>query len=173
MHTGDLNLNNIESIIYLIRGEKVMLDEDLAKLYGVQTMRLNEQVKRNLRRFPSDFMFRLSEDEHEILISQFAISRSHHGGRRKAPFVFTEQGVAMLSAVLHSDQAIEVNISIMRAFVRLRKILSSNKSLEKKLIELESKYDSHFKVVFDALRKLMSSETIPKKRIIGIGRNEK
>ncbi len=106
----------IERRIYLIRGQKVMIDEDLAELYGVPTKRLNEQVSRNSKRFPEDFMFRLTNDEAENLRSQFATSRSKHGGRRTLPYVFTEQGVAMLSSVLNSERAIEVNIAIMRAF---------------------------------------------------------
>src|SRR5258705_4797833 len=110
----------IERRIYLIRGQKVMIDEDLAELYGVPTKRLNQQVSRNRKRFPDDFMFRLNKTEAENLRLQFATSRSGHGGRRSLPYVFTEQGVAMLSSVLNSEQAIEVNITIMRAFVKLR-----------------------------------------------------
>jgi hypothetical protein len=149
-----------------------MLDSDLAALYGVPTMRLNEQVKRNLKRFPPDFMFRLTPAEHENLISQFAISSSAHGGRRKLPLVFTEQGVAMLSGVLHSDRAVRVNIAIMRVFVRLRRMLAGNRALAKKLADLEMRYDSHFKVVFEAIRQLMADnpaqhhrETVQRKRI--------
>ena len=160
---------NIESKIYLIRGEKVMLDFDLAELYQVPTMRLNEQVRRNIKRFPEDFMFPLSDQEFTILKSQFAISSSTWGGRRTAPLAFTEQGIAMLSAVLHSDLAIEVNIAVMRAFVKLRKILNSNLVFEKKIFELESKYDGKFKTVFAAIRELMSDRTVPRKRIIGLG----
>lgn len=136
-----------------------MLDEDLALLYGVSTMRLNEQVKRNLRRFPADFMFQLTDQEYATLISQIAISKTGRGGRRKAPFAFTEQGIAMLSAVLHSDRAIDVNIEIMRAFVRLRHLLSAYKDLEKKIHTLENKYDHNFKVVFDAIKKLSLTHT--------------
>lgn len=111
---------DIESKIYIIRGQRVMLDEDLAELYLVQTMRLNEQVKRNLRRFPEDFMFRLSDEEFQVLISQIAISKKGRGGRRKPPYAFTEQGVAMLSAVLHSERAIDVNVGIMPGFLLTR-----------------------------------------------------
>jgi len=163
----------IESKIYIIRGQKVMLDFDLAELYQVPTMRLNEQVKRNLRRFPEDFMFRLSDHELKILISQIAISSSNWGGRRKPPLAFTEQGVAMLSAVLHSERAIDVNIAIMRAFVRLRRVLNMDQEFEKKLIALESKCDEKFNVVFQAIRELMSFRSIPRKRIIGLGKKDK
>jgi hypothetical protein len=159
---------DIEEKIYLIRGEKVMLDWDLADLYGVSTMRLNEQVRRNLRRFPPDFMFQLSNQEFKALISQIAISKSGRGGRRKAPLVFTEQGVAMLSAVLHSERAIDVNIAVMRAFVRLRQVLNSNHEFEKRITELESKYDGQFEVVFEAIRELMSIHSVPSKRIIAL-----
>jgi hypothetical protein len=167
------HLKGIESKIYLIRGEKVMLDEDLAILYGVPTMRLNEQVKRNIRRFPTDFMFQLTDQEYAILISQIAISKKGRGGRRKAPFAFTEQGIAMLSAVLHSDRAIDANIEIMRAFVRIRHILSSHRELERKIHALENKYDQSFKMVFDAIKNLMSPALVPTKRIIGIRGNNK
>jgi hypothetical protein len=137
-----------------------MLDEDLAELYKVPTMRLNEQVKRNSRRFPEDFMFRLTEQEFRTLISQIAISKPGRGGRRKPPYAFTEQGVAMLSAVLHSERAIDVNVGIMRAFVRLRRVLNSNQEFEKKLIALESKYDEKFKVVFQAIHQGVSKTRI-------------
>ena len=162
-------LQNIESKIYLIRGEKVLLDQDLAALYEVPTMRLNEQVKRNARRFPSDFMFRLTNHEFTILKSQFAISSLTWGGRRTPPLAFTEQGVAMLSAVLNSERAIDVNVAIMRAFVRLRQVLISNKEFEKKIAEMESKYDGQFEIVFQAIRELMSTHAVPPKRIIGLG----
>lgn len=145
-----------------------MLDQDLADLYQVPTMRLNEQVKRNIGRFPPDFMFPLSDQEFRILKSQFAISSLGWGGRRKPPLAFTEQGVSMLSAVLRSERAIHVNIAIMRAFVRLRQVLSSNKEFEKRMSDLESKYDGQFKVVFQAIRELMSAHAIPRKRIIGL-----
>jgi hypothetical protein len=157
----------IERKIYLIRGHKVMLDSDLAELYGVTTKRLNEQVRRNLKRFPSDFMFQSSSKEAESLRSQIATSK--RGGRRYLPYAFTEQGVAMLSSVLNSDRAIEVNIQIMRAFVKLREMIASNKELAKRLDELESKYDEQFKVVFDAIRELMAPAE-PKKRKIGFRR---
>src|SRR4030067_2646197 len=136
----------IERKIYLIRGHKVMLDSDLAELYGVATKRLNEQVRRNLKRFPSDFMFQLSSKEAESSRSQVATSK--RGGRRYLPYVFTEQGVAMLSSVLNSDRAVQVNIAIMRVFVKLREMIATNKDLAKRLDELEKKDDSQFKVVF-------------------------
>jgi len=159
----------IERKIYLIRGHKVMLDSDLAELYGVTTKRLNEQVRRNLKRFPSDFMFQLSSKEAESSRSQIATSK--RGGRRYLPYAFTEQGVAMLSSVLNSDRAIEVNIQIMRAFVKLREMIASHKELAKKLDELESKYDEQFKVVFDAIRELMTPPE-PKRRRIGFLREK-
>lgn len=145
----------IEGRILLIRGEKVMLDSDLAKLYGVPTRRLNEQVRRNRDRFPEDFMFQVTTAEARALRSQEATSKTGRGGRRYAPLVFTEHGVAMLSSVLHSGRAVRVNIEIMRAFVRLRAMAASYKGLAHKLDALEKKYDAQFKVVFDAIRKLM------------------
>jgi len=146
----------IERAIIVVRGEKVMLDKDLATLYGVPTGNLNRAVQRNRGRFPADFMFQLSEEEAEILKCQFGISSSEWGGRRRSqPSVFTEQGVAMLSSVLRSPRAVEVNIEIMRAFVRLRQLLSSHVDLARKLDELEQKYDKQFAIVFEAIRKLM------------------
>jgi hypothetical protein len=159
-------IERIERMILLIRGQKVMLDSDLAELYGVTTKRLNEQVRRNLSRFPEDFVFQLTESESDLLRSQIATSKTGRGGRRYLPYVFTEQGVAMLSSVLNSERAIKVNIEIMRAFVRLRQILASNKELAKKLNELEKKYDAQFKIVFDVIRELMRTPE-PKKRPIG------
>ena len=156
----------IERQILLYRGQKVLLDVHLAALYGVTTKRLNEQVKRNRSRFPDDFMFQLTLDEVEALRSQIATSKGGRGGRRYTPYVFTEQGVAMLSTVLNSERAIQVNIEIMRAFVRLRQLLASNDRLARKLEALEKKYDAQFKVVFDAIRQLMAPPE-PKKRKIG------
>jgi hypothetical protein len=158
----------IERRIYLIRGHKVMIDVDLAELYGVPTHRLNERVKRNRKRFPEDFMFQLTKEEAENLRSQFAISRSGHGGRRSLPFVFTEQGVAMLSTVLNSEQAIAVNITIMRAFVKLRQMLESNAELNRKfaaVIRKLSTHDKYFKVVFDELKRLTEQPTPSRKQI--------
>jgi hypothetical protein len=149
----------------LIRGQKVMLDSDLAELYEVSTKKLNEQIRRNLNRFPLDFMFQLNEEETETLRSQFATSKTGRGGRRYFPFVFSEQGVAMLSSVLHSERAIEVTILIMRAFVKLREMIASHKDLSKRLNDLEKKYDSQFKVVFEAMRQLMTPPVKPKRKI--------
>ncbi len=158
-------LGNIHRLIYMFRGHKVMLDVDLAVLYGVSTKRLNEQVRRNAKRFPSDFMFQLLEEETSFLRSQFATSNAGRGGRRYLPYVFTEQGVAMLSSVLNSERAVRVNIAIMRAFVRMRDMVASNKDLARRLDALERKYDSNFRVVFDAIRDLMDPPVEPKKRI--------
>ena len=155
----------IEQTILLIRGHNVMLDSDLAQLYGVTVGRLNEAVKRNEDRFPSDFMFQLTKAELEHLKSQIAISSSTWGGRRHAPYVFTEQGVAMLSSVLRSKRAIEVNIAVMRTFVRLREMISSNKVLARRLTDLEKKYDGQFRVVFEAIRKLMAEPATKSRRI--------
>jgi hypothetical protein len=152
--------DHVERAILVLRGNKVLLDVDLAVLYGVSPKRLNEQVKRNRARFPDDFMFQLSEDESLNLRSQIATSSSW-GGRRTTPYAFTEQGVAMLSSVLRSPRAIQVNVEIMRAFVRLRQLLQSNADLAKKLAALEKKYDAQFKVVFDAIRELMAPAPRP------------
>jgi len=159
-------IERIERSILLIRGHKVMLDSDLARLYGVTTKRLNEQVRRNLSRFPEDFMFQLTESETDLLRSQFATSKKGRGGRRYQPYAFTEQGVAMLSSVLNSERAIKVNIEIMRAFVRLRRMLASNADLARKLDALEKKYDAQFSIIFDAIRELMKPPE-SKKRPIG------
>jgi phage regulator Rha-like protein len=157
----------VERNILLIRGHRVMLDTDLAILYGVPTKRLNEQVRRNKKRFPSDFMFQLTPEEVERLRSQIATLKSGRGQHRKySPYAFTEQGVAMLSSVLHSERAIQVNIAIMRAFVQLREMIGSNKTLARRLNELEKKYDSQFRVVFEAIRSLMA-EPEPKVKRIG------
>ena len=144
-----------------------MLDFDLAVLYGVQTKALNKAVKRNINRFPDDFMFELSEEEFEDL--RFQSGTSRWGGRRYRPYAFTEHGVAMLSSVLRSERAVKVNIEIMRAFVRLRSILASHQELARKLSALESKYDAQFKVVFDAIRELMAPAAQPARRPIGFG----
>jgi hypothetical protein len=146
----------IERAILLIRGQKVLLDRDLAQLYGVSTGRLNEQVRRNLGRFPADFMFQLSKEEFENWKSQIATSNSAAKmGLRKRPYAFTEQGVAMLSSVLSSARAVQVNIDIMRAFVRFRQLLGSHAELARKLEALEKKYDAQFKIVFDAIRETL------------------
>ena len=155
----------IERYILLIRGEKVILDSDLATLYEVETKVLTQAVRRNIARFPADFMFQLTKEEFDHLRSQSVTSS--WGGRRYPPYAFTEQGVAMLSGVLNSDRAIKVNIEIMRAFVRLRQMLASNKTLEQKFNELEQKYDDQFKIVFEAISQLMRPSTNDKKRSIG------
>lgn len=148
-------VDRIERAILSIRGQKVMLDADLAALYGVTTGNLNKAVKRNVERFPADFMFQLTPEELENLSFQFGISSSW-GGRRYPPLAFTEQGVAMLSSVLHSPRAVAVNIEIMRAFVRLRGMLASHADLTRRLDELEQKHDRQFAIVFDAIRQLMA-----------------
>ena len=150
-----LTPTEIRNLIYHIRGKAVMLDSDLASLYRVSTSRLNEAVKRNIRRFPEDFMFQLTEEEFKNLMSQIAISSSH-GGRRKLPQVFTEQGVAMLSGVLNSEVAIDVNLNIMRAFIQIRRIGMSIVDLKRKIENMERHYDHNFKIVFDALRQIIS-----------------
>jgi phage regulator Rha-like protein len=155
----------IEQGILLIRDQKVMLDEDLAEIYGVTTKRLNEQVKRNLDRFPADFMFQLSKEEYAQLRSQFATSR--WGGRRYPPFAFTEHGTVMLASVLNSPVAVQASIQVVRAFIRLREIMATHKELARKLSALEKKYDERFQVVFEAIRKLMESPSGKPKRKIG------
>ena len=158
--------------IQVIRQQRVMLSTELARLYGVQPGVLMQAVKRNLLRFPSDFMFQLTVPEWESLKSQFVISNSNsennskRGGARTAPYAFTEQGVAMLSSVLNSDRAIKVNIEIMRTFVKLRQLVTEHKDLTHRLDALEDRYDDQFKVVFDALRSLMESPK-PEKHPIG------
>ncbi len=170
--TSVVVLEVISRKIHLIRGNKVLLDSDLALLYHVPTHRLNEQVRRNKSRFPNDFMFRLNTKEHSALISQIAISKMGRGGRRNTPHAFTEQGVAMLSSVLNSDRAIKVNIAIMRAFVQLRQILATHRELAEKLKELEKKYDKNFKIVFEILNKLIEPPLV-KSRPVGFGVNKK
>ncbi|MCP5171371.1 MAG: ORF6N domain-containing protein [Pseudomonadales bacterium] len=164
------NMIAIEKQILLIRGQKVLLDGALAELYGVETKVLLQAVKRNIDRFPDDFMFHLTKQEFNNLRSQ--IVTSSWGGRRTPPYAFTEQGVAMLSSVLRSPQAVQVNIEIMRAFVRIRRILSENAELNQRLDALEHRYDEQFKVVFDAIRELMKPPE-PKKKPIGFIWNEK
>ena len=165
-----ISVEVVERRILLIRGHKVMLDSQLAELYEVPTYRLNEAVKRHRRRFPEDFRFQLTKEETESLTSQFAMSNTTstpgRGGRRTQPFVFTEQGVAMLSSVLNSERAIAVNIAIIRTFVRLRQILSTNKDFADRLAAVEKKFDRQFKVVFDVLRQLTEpAPALPKRRI--------
>lgn len=168
--TKDLVKKTEDSLIYLIRGQKVMLDEDLARMYGVTTKVLNQAVKRNQARFPSDFMFQLSETEYDNLRSQTvtssldkpdlrsqnATSGSGYGGRRYMPYVFTEHGTVMLASVLNSAKAVHASIQVVKAFVRLRELALANKDIAKKLDALEEKYDKQFAVIFDAVRKLMT-----------------
>jgi hypothetical protein len=161
---NDVELVKIERRIFLVRGQKVMLDFDLAELYGVETRALKQAVRRNLDRFPADFMFQLSATEIKNLVSQTVIpTRGKLGGA--TPMAFTEQGVAMLSSVLRSPRAVQVNIAIMRTFVRLREMLLSNADLARKLADLENKYDAQFKVVFDAIRELMLPPDPPRRKI--------
>ena len=161
----------IARLILLIRGKKVLLDADLATLYGVETKQLVRAVKRQSERFPADFMFQLTKDEFDALRRQSGTSSSW-GGRRYPPYAFTEQGVAMLSSVLSSPRAISVNIEVVRTFVRLRSMLAENAELRRKLTELERKYDTQFKVVFDAIRQLMAPEEPTKRRQIGFRREK-
>jgi len=155
----------IATRILIVRGKRVMLDSDLAVLYGVKTKRLNEQMVRNRKRFPEDFMFQLIEKETDFLRSQNATSK--RGGRRYLPYVFTQEGVAMLSSVLNSERAIMVNIQIMRAFVQLRRMILSNRDLKRKIEEMERKYDKQFVVVFRAIKQLLEPPPVREKRIIG------
>lgn len=163
-------LERIERVILLVRGRKVMLDADLAALYGVETRTLVQAVKRNIVRFPDDFMFQLTRDEHMLLRSQNVIAKPEgRGGRRTPPYAFTEQGVAMLSSVLRSKRAVQVNIQIMRTFVKLRRMLATHEDLSRKLATLERKYDRKFRVVFDAIRELMTQPEPKPERQIGFG----
>ena len=160
-------VEQIQKSIFLIRGQKVLLDMDLAELYGVETRSLVQAVKRNIERFPSDFVFQLDKDEYDSLRSQIVISKGK-GGRRYLPYAFTEQGVAMLSSVLRSKRAIQVNVAIMRAFVKLREMLSTHKELAHKLSELEDHlkdHDEQIQTIFEAIRQLMTPPERPRKRI--------
>lgn len=161
------NEKNLSRLVHLVRGEKVLLDMDLANLYGVETGQLNRAVKRNLDRFPHDFMFQLSATEWENLKCQFGIS-SLHGGRRALPHAFTEQGVAMISSVLNAPRAIEVNIAIMRTFVQLRKLMDENRHLAQRIDALEARYDEQFSAIFGAIKELIAQDAKQKnKRSIG------
>ncbi len=154
----------IEKKILLIRGESVMLDADLAELYSVETKVLVRAVKRNIERFPSDFMFQLDKKEFESLRFHSGTSKQR-GGRRYNPYAFTEQGVAMLSSVLRSDRAVQVNIAIMRAFVKLREMMATHKDLKIKIGEMEKKYDKQFQIIFEAIKQLLESPKKPKRQI--------
>jgi hypothetical protein len=162
-------MERIQNLIFLIRGEKEMLDSHLAELYGVDTGTLNRAVKRNAERFPEDFMFQLAPQEVAILKCQFGISSSGHGGRRRSiPYAFTEQGVAMLSSVLRSGRAVQMNVAIVRAFVSLRRLIATNETFARKLAELERRLESHdesIKSLFDAIRELMQLPVKPRREI--------
>jgi len=163
------SVEKIESRIFVIRGQKVMLDADLAELYGVETKALNRAVKRNADRFPEDFMFQLTPEEFGGLRYQFGTSNipSGRGGRRHLPYAFTEHGAIMAASVLNSPRAVETSIQVVRAFVRIRQMLASNAELSRKLASLEKKYDIQFKAVFDAIRELMTPLEPGEKRPIG------
>jgi hypothetical protein len=161
-------VERIEKAILLVRGHKVILDMDLADLYGVETGALNRAVKRNIQRFPDDFMFQLTGEEAERLRCQIGISKGGRGGRRYLPYVFTEQGVAMLSSVLNSERAVQVNIAIMRVFVRLREMMATHKELAFKLVELEERLEGHdeqIQNIFEAIRQLMTPPERERKKI--------
>ena len=147
----------LAKLVHAVRHEKVLIDTDLAQLYGVETGALNRAVKRNASRFPADFMFQLSTQEWDDLRCQIGIS-SAHGGRRALPYVFTEQGVAMLSSVLNSPHAVQVNIAIMRTFVQLRRLMDSNRDLARRIDALEARYDEQFSNVFDAIKQLITDD---------------
>jgi len=160
----------IENKIFFIRGKKVMFDRDLAELYGVETRILNRAIRRNIDRFPEEFMFQLNKKEAEIWQSQFLISQigtSSWGGTRKVPLVFTEYGVAMLSSVLNSKRAIQVNIQIIKTFIKLKEMIATNRELRIKIEELEKRYDKSFKIVFDTLRKLLEENDNNSRKRIG------
>jgi hypothetical protein len=169
--------DQLAPLVIRLRRENVILDSDIAELYGVETKVLNQAVKRNIERFPADFMFQLTADEMENLRSQLVTSKStpnlksqitissSHGGRRTLPYAFTEQGVAMLSSVLRSQRAVEVNIAIMRTFVQLRSLMQSNKLLAEKIEKLEEKYDQNFQIVFDAIKQLIIADNQPTKEL--------
>lgn len=161
----------IEKSILFIRGQRVMLDSDLARIYGVSTKRLNEQVSRNLDRFPKDFMFQLTEIEGQSLRSQIATSKIGRGGRRFLPYAFTEHGVVMLAGVLNSPVAVQSSVQVVRAFIYLRQVLSTHNDLVRKLNMLERKYDNQFKSVFEAIKKLMTTSESSSRRI-GLKSNE-
>jgi hypothetical protein len=158
-------VEQIERSILTVRGQRVILDADLAAIYGVTTARLNQQVRRNRDRFPADFAYELTQQEFAFLMLQNATSRLGHGGRRKAPYVFTEYGAVMAANVLNSPIAINASILVVRAFVRMREMAGANAELARKIDEMERKYDAQFKVVFDAIRQLMSPPPTPRRQI--------
>jgi hypothetical protein len=160
-----ISIDRLEKIIYQIRGEKVMLDRDLAQLYGVETKVLKQTVKRNLRRFPDEFMFVLTAEELKDWRSQFVTSKGDRKGLRHAPMAFTEYGVLMLSSVLRSERSIQVNIEIMRAYLRLRRMAVASDELARNINALERRYDRQFKIVFDAIRELIGPKARPRRQI--------
>ena len=164
-------VENIEQVIFQIRGQKVILDTDLARLYGVEKKILNKAMKRNVQRFPEDFVFRLRREELRTLRFHFGTSKSGRGGTRYLPYAYTEHGAIMAASVLNSPRAVQMSVFVVRAFVRLRHILASHVDLAKKLEELEKKYDAQFRVVFDAIRQLMKQPE-PTKREIGFRSKE-
>ncbi len=167
----DISIKNLEASIYMLRNQKVMLSQELAELYRVEPRVLIQAVKRNMNRFPADFIFQLTKEEFDNLKSQ-NVTSTWGGVRRATPYAFTEQGVAMLSSLLRSERAVQVNIEIMRTFVKLREVLSTHKELESKLHSLETKYDDQFRVIFDAIRALMAPpDTV--QRSIGFKGDEK
>lgn len=161
--TSIVPVERVVSTVLFVRGQKVILDQDLAALYDVETKVLLQAVKRNEDRFPADFMFQLTDDEYRR-VKEYFEARTGRGGRRTPPYAFTEQGVAMLSGVLNSSRAIAVNIAIMRAFVKLRQLLSDNEKLARKLRAMEKKYDGQFRIVFDAIREMMEPPEVEEKK---------
>ncbi len=162
---SSLVAHDLSTIILTIRGQRVILDTDLAKIYGVPTFRFNEAVKRNKERFPEDFMFQLTSAEFTALRSQFAMSKTGRGGRRTRPYAFTEHGALMAANLLNSSLAILMSVEVVRAFVRLRQLTLSVAEFARKVNAMESKYDSQFKIVFDAIRQLMTPPDPPRKKI--------
>jgi hypothetical protein len=169
------SIERISQSIVMLRSHRVLLDADLAALYGVTTTRLNQQVRRNLERFPGDFMFQLTAQEHSALMLQIATSKPGRGGRRKPPLVFTEHGAIMAATLLNSSRAVEMSIYVVRAFVQLRAVLASNKELAQKLIELERRVDSHDSVIVDIMKTIRQLTNVPQTRAIGfvISENDK
>jgi len=159
-HSQSIVASKISQKIYFLRGDRVMLSTDLARLYGVEVRALIQAVQRNIERFPADFLFQLTADEHKNLKSQFVISS--WGGARTAPYAFTEQGVAMLSSVLRSPRAVQVNIAIMRTFVRLREMLATNQKLRRKIEDMEKRYDAKLQIVFATIESMLEDEDLPK-----------
>lgn len=167
--TVAIPIEQVEGRILQVRGENVLLDRDLAELYQVSVIRLNQAVKRNKGRFPSDFVFQLTEEEWEVLRSQSVISKGGRGGRRYAPYAFTEHGAVMAATVLHSDRAVAMSVLVVRAFVRLRRVLAAHSDLAQRLDELEQKYDRQFQVVFQAIREILNGAQGAQRRRIGFG----